>query len=40
MIRGGGGVKITRSALGLVRRRLGISTAQHQEGKAGVGAAR
>ena len=39
MHRGGGGVQIPRATAGPVRQRLDISPAQHQEGKAGVGAA-
>ena len=37
--RGGGGVQIPQVAVGTVRRRLGRSPAQKQEGKAGVGVA-
>ena len=37
--RGGGGVQIPQDADGRVIRHLARSTAQHQEGKSGVGAA-
>ena len=36
---GGGGVQITQAIAGPARRQLDRSTAQHKEGKAGVGAA-